>query len=91
MSISRSTCSCRDVTEGEARGFEIVPDGLPVGDRRVYLDIHGGALIIQILQRAIPEEDIECRRQYSRTYDNGTPPGLLDEYACAASHETYSS
>lgn len=35
-----------EVRAGEARGFEVVPDGLPAGDRRVYLDIHGGALIM---------------------------------------------
>jgi len=36
----------RDVTEGGARGFEIVPEGLDAADRRVFLDIHGGALIM---------------------------------------------
>ena len=35
-----------EVSEGEARGYEIVPDGVPPSDRRVYLDIHGGALIM---------------------------------------------
>jgi len=40
------TCSYRELQEGEAHGYEIVPDGLPAGDRRVHLDIHGGALIM---------------------------------------------
>lgn len=35
-----------EVREGEARGFEIVPEGVAASDRRVYLDIHGGALIM---------------------------------------------
>ena len=35
-----------EVQEGEARGFEIVPEGVAVSDRRVYLEIHGGALIM---------------------------------------------
>jgi acetyl esterase/lipase len=38
--------SCRDVSEGEARGYEIVPKGNSPDDRRVYLYIHGGALIM---------------------------------------------
>jgi acetyl esterase/lipase len=36
----------REVTEGVARGLEIIPEGLDPADRRVYLDIHGGALIL---------------------------------------------
>jgi acetyl esterase/lipase len=36
----------RPLAEGAARGFEIVPAGLDAADRRVYLDIHGGALIM---------------------------------------------
>jgi epsilon-lactone hydrolase len=35
-----------EVSEGEARGFEIVPEGVSPDDRRVYLEIHGGALIM---------------------------------------------
>ncbi len=35
-----------EVREGEARGYELVPAGLDPNDRRVYLDIHGGALIM---------------------------------------------
>jgi acetyl esterase/lipase len=38
--------SVHDLREGEARGFELVPAGVGPGDRRVYLDIHGGALIM---------------------------------------------
>jgi acetyl esterase/lipase len=34
------------IVEGEARGFEIVPEGVAANDRRVYLEIHGGALIM---------------------------------------------
>jgi acetyl esterase/lipase len=36
----------RELAEGEARGFEVVPAGVDRADRRVYLDIHGGALIM---------------------------------------------
>jgi acetyl esterase/lipase len=36
----------RELAEGEARGFEIVPADVDPADRRVYLDIHGGALIM---------------------------------------------
>jgi acetyl esterase/lipase len=36
----------RELREGEARGFEITPAGADPADRRVYLDIHGGALIM---------------------------------------------
>jgi acetyl esterase/lipase len=36
----------REFAEGEARGFELVPAGVDRIDRRVYLDIHGGALIM---------------------------------------------
>jgi acetyl esterase/lipase len=36
----------RELREGEARGFEITPPGADPADRRVYLDIHGGALIM---------------------------------------------
>ena len=32
--------------EGEAIGYELVPAGVAAADRRVYLDIHGGALIM---------------------------------------------
>jgi len=39
-------CAVRDWTASSARAYELVPDGLPEGDRRVYLDIHGGALIM---------------------------------------------
>ncbi|MCB2075690.1 MAG: alpha/beta hydrolase [Novosphingobium sp.] len=34
-----------ELREGEALAYEIVPEGVPPGDRRIYLDIHGGALI----------------------------------------------
>lgn len=36
----------REMTEGGARGFELVPAGVDTADGRVYLDIHGGALIM---------------------------------------------
>ena len=39
-------CTTRALDESGARGFEIIPEGVPSGDRRVYLDIHGGALIM---------------------------------------------
>jgi acetyl esterase/lipase len=35
-----------DLVEGEACGFEVVPAGVSPTDRRVYFDIHGGALIM---------------------------------------------
>ena len=34
------------ITEGAARGFDIRPAGLDPADRRVYMDIHGGGLIM---------------------------------------------
>jgi acetyl esterase/lipase len=36
----------REIREGEARGFELVPAGVDAADRRIYLDIRGGALIM---------------------------------------------
>lgn len=39
-------CTIRDLSEGTARGYEIIPEGARPADRRVYLDIHGGALIM---------------------------------------------
>ena len=42
----RPECTITEIREGKARGFELVPDGLDPADRRVYLDIHGGALIM---------------------------------------------
>jgi acetyl esterase/lipase len=38
-------CTITELREGEALAYEIVPDGVKADDRRVYLDIHGGALI----------------------------------------------
>jgi acetyl esterase/lipase len=43
---STGDCTVRVLREGEARGFEITPTGADAVDRRVYLDIHGGALIM---------------------------------------------
>ncbi|MFA7603131.1 MAG: alpha/beta hydrolase [Novosphingobium sp.] len=43
---SEADCAVTPIGEGEARGFEVVPAGLDPADRRVYLDIHGGALIM---------------------------------------------
>ncbi|MBW8754080.1 MAG: alpha/beta hydrolase [Sphingomonadales bacterium] len=43
---SRPECTVSEIREGDARGFEIVPAGHDPADRRVYLDIHGGALIM---------------------------------------------
>ena len=39
-------CTTREISEGAARGYEIIPEGVAAGDARVYLDIHGGALIM---------------------------------------------
>lgn len=36
----------RDLSDGGARGFELVPAGVDPADRRVYLEIHGGALVM---------------------------------------------
>lgn len=36
----------RELREGDARAFDVVPKGVAADDRRVYLDIHGGALIM---------------------------------------------
>jgi acetyl esterase/lipase len=38
-------CNVRELREGEALGYEILAEGVRSDDRRVYLDIHGGALI----------------------------------------------
>lgn len=35
-----------EVREGEARGFEVLPASVDPADRRVFLDIHGGGLIM---------------------------------------------
>lgn len=43
---STASCSIRELTEGGALAYEIVPEGVQPADRRVYLDIHGGALIM---------------------------------------------
>lgn len=39
-------CKITQLRAGPALGYEVVPEGLASGDRRVYLDIHGGALIM---------------------------------------------
>jgi monoterpene epsilon-lactone hydrolase len=36
----------REVSEGAARGYDIIPEGHDPADRRVFMDIHGGALIM---------------------------------------------
>lgn len=36
----------REIAEGSARGFDILPAGLDPADRRVFLDVHGGGLIM---------------------------------------------
>lgn len=36
----------RELRVGEALAYEIVPNGLSPADRRLYLDVHGGALIM---------------------------------------------
>lgn len=49
MYLSRSPaapCAIKDFKVGEAPAYEIIPEGVQPGDRRVYLDIHGGALIM---------------------------------------------
>jgi acetyl esterase/lipase len=38
-------CSVTELHEREALAYDIIPDGVRPDDRRVYLDIHGGALI----------------------------------------------
>jgi monoterpene epsilon-lactone hydrolase len=44
--VDSAQFSYRDLSEGEAKAFEIIPKGVSPDDRRVYLDIHGGALIM---------------------------------------------
>lgn len=39
-------CEIRERREGRALGYELIPEGVTAADRRVYLDIHGGALIM---------------------------------------------
>jgi acetyl esterase/lipase len=39
-------CTIREMHEGDAKGYEVTPEGVAANDRRVYLDIHGGALIM---------------------------------------------
>ncbi len=39
-------CSIAELREGGALAYELVPEGSIAGDRRVCLDIHGGALIM---------------------------------------------
>lgn len=43
--LPEDSCTITPIREGEASGFELVPKGVSPDDRRVYLDIHGGALI----------------------------------------------
>lgn len=42
----RPDCTIAEIGEEDARGFELTPSGHDPADRRVYLDIHGGALIM---------------------------------------------
>ena len=44
-SLPEDSCRITPIREGDVSGFDIVPRGVAPGDRRVYLDIHGGALI----------------------------------------------
>jgi monoterpene epsilon-lactone hydrolase len=39
-------CKITELHEGASLGYEITPEGLAAADRRIYLDIHGGALIM---------------------------------------------
>ena len=39
-------CAISDYGRGGATAYELVPEGVSAMDRRVYLDIHGGALIM---------------------------------------------
>lgn len=39
-------CTVTELREGDALAYEIVPEGADPASRRVYLDIHGGALIM---------------------------------------------
>jgi acetyl esterase/lipase len=39
-------CEIRELYEGAALAYELTPAGVTAADRRVYLDIHGGALYI---------------------------------------------
>jgi acetyl esterase/lipase len=49
MYLSRAPaaqCAVGELNTGGALAYELVPDGVQPGDRRVYLDIHGGGLIM---------------------------------------------
>lgn len=46
LSRPETPCTVSEMRTGEALAYEIVPEGLQPGDRRVFLDIHGGALIM---------------------------------------------
>jgi monoterpene epsilon-lactone hydrolase len=49
MYLSRAPggqCAVGELNTGSAQAYELVPDGVQPGDRRVYLDIHGGGLIM---------------------------------------------
>jgi len=46
MLSENSTAGVKELQEGDAIAYEITPEGVSPEDRRVYLDIHGGALIM---------------------------------------------
>jgi acetyl esterase/lipase len=43
---THAPCTVRERREAGVSGFELTPEGVTEADRRVYLDIHGGALIL---------------------------------------------
>jgi len=72
--------------EGDALAYEIVPDGVSTDDRRVYLDIHGGALImgggeVCKIMAQVPATLHDCRVvavDYRMPPDHPYPTGLDD-------------
>lgn len=46
LSRPEAPCNISEMRVGDALAYEIIPEGVQPGDPRVYLDIHGGALIM---------------------------------------------
>lgn len=46
MALERAPCQIRDLRHNGIGGYEIIPEGVTPSDQRVYLDFHGGGLIM---------------------------------------------
>lgn len=64
------------IQEGEAHGFDILPAGVDPSDRRVFLDIHGGGLIMGAGEvcRAMAMNTAAYARARVVAPDYGMPP-----------------